>query len=56
MSEEGSNDEQDLASDLDGVCLVKEELRPHILFYSTQDEAWKSLRFKRQGPSCKDSL
>lgn len=52
-------DEQDIAFGLDGVYLVKEEISPHILFHSTQEEAWKSLRFKMQGfagPSYKDSL
>lgn len=31
-------DEQDLASDFDGVYLEKEELRSHSLFYSLQEE------------------
>lgn len=34
-------DEQHIAFGLGGVYLVKEVIGPHILFYSTQEEAWK---------------
>lgn len=43
-SEEELKDEHDIASDLDGVYLVKEEFRHQTLFRSSQEQAWKASR------------